>query len=77
MRCGCPECDAYMVHADGPGLGCVCPYCGYRCTACLGTNSVLSREDLQRLREDPSLMIRLADDLRILTKKDEAESEDY
>ena len=77
MRCGCPECDAYMVHADGPELGCVCPYCGYRCTACLGTNSVLSREDLQRLREDPSLVVRLADDLRLLTREEEEGEDAY
>ena len=77
MRCGCPECDAYMVHADGPELGCVCPYCGYRCTACLGTNSVLSREDLQRLREAPSLMVRLADDLRLLTREEEEGEDAY
>ena len=77
MRCGCPECDAYMVHADGPELGCVCPYCGYRCTACLGTNSVLSHEDLQRLREDPSLMVRLADDLRLLTREEEEGEDAY
>lgn len=73
MRCGCPQCDAYMIHADGPTLGCVCPFCGYRCNACLGTNSVLTPEDLKRLRADPSLLIRLADDLRFPAPGEEDE----
>ena len=41
MRCGCPDCGTWMVHSEGPGLGCVCPACGARCTACLGTNTVI------------------------------------
>ena len=50
MRCSCPECGTYMVHSESMHLGCVCPECGARCTACLGTNTVISREELQKLR---------------------------
>lgn len=49
MRCGCPQCGAYMIQAESLNLGCVCPECLYRCRACMGTNSVVSREDLHRL----------------------------
>ena len=56
MRCSCHNCDTYMVHSEGLEMGCVCPECGYRCKACLGTNSVVSREDLSRLAFDPQLM---------------------
>lgn len=48
MRCGCIECGAFMIHADG-SEACVCPECGHRCSACLGTNTVVSREQLQKL----------------------------
>lgn len=50
MRCGCPRCDAYMVHAESMRLGCVCPECGARCDACLGTNTVMSREAFQAMK---------------------------
>jgi len=50
MRCSCPECDTYMVHSESMHLGCICPECGARCTACLGTNTVISRETLQHLK---------------------------
>lgn len=50
MRCGCPKCGTYMIQSDGSELGCVCPDCLYRCKACLGTNSVISREDLLRMK---------------------------
>ena len=53
MRCSCQVCGTYMVHAESLELGCVCPECGYRCKACLGTNSVLSRDALRHLKEDP------------------------
>ncbi|KXK64059.1 hypothetical protein HMPREF3293_03107 [Christensenella minuta] len=42
-----------MVHAEDLALGCVCPECKARCTACLGTNSVLSREELRALEDSP------------------------
>jgi len=48
MRCGCNNCGAFMVHADEKEV-CVCPECGSRCSACLGTNTVVSRESLKRL----------------------------
>lgn len=49
MRCGCIECGAFMVHAEGKEV-CVCPECGHRCSACLGTNTVVSRERLKDLK---------------------------
>ena len=36
-----------MVHSEGPELGCVCPECGARCRACLGTDTVIPREHLR------------------------------
>lgn len=50
MRCGCPHCDAFMVQEDECQSACVCPGCGYRCNACLGTGTALSREDVLRLK---------------------------
>ena len=47
MRCSCHECGTYMVHSESSHLGCVCPECGARCKMCLGTNTVVSREDLK------------------------------
>ena len=49
MRCGCIECGAFMVHAEDKDT-CVCPDCGRRCEACLGTNTVVSRERLKDLK---------------------------
>lgn len=49
MRCGCHECGAFMVHAEDQDK-CVCPDCGFVCTACLGTNTVVSRERLKDLK---------------------------
>ena len=45
-----------MARSEGLELGCVCPQCGYRCKACLGTNSVVSRDALKGLAFDESLM---------------------
>ena len=53
MRCSCKECGTYMTQAESARLGCVCPECGYRCTDCLGTNTVVSREALKSLAFDP------------------------
>lgn len=53
MRCRCKKCPTYMVQAESEHLGCVCPECGYRCTDCLGTNTVVQKEDLARLAFDP------------------------
>ena len=54
MRCACKVCGAYMVHSESISLGCVCPECLNRCSDCLGTNTLISKEELKRLREDPS-----------------------
>ncbi|MBR0135924.1 MAG: hypothetical protein IJM18_06960 [Clostridia bacterium] len=55
MRCMCRECGAYMVQAEDGKLGCVCPECFNRCRDCLGTDSVMSREELKELKENPVL----------------------
>lgn len=52
MRCSCQNCGTYMIQADDLTLGCVCPQCGERCTACLGTNSVLSAEQIRSLHPE-------------------------
>ena len=49
MRCDCPNCGAYMAHAQDLALGCICPVCKTRCNACLGTNTVLTREQLRAM----------------------------
>ena len=52
MRCGCPRCGEFMVHEEsGEHLGCVCPDCLYRCTACLGTDSVITKEEIERMKK--------------------------
>ena len=56
MRCSCHVCDTYMVHSEGIELGCVCPNCGYRCKACLGTDSVVSRDSLKGIADNPDIM---------------------
>ena len=38
-----------MIQSESLSLGCVCPDCLYRCSACMGTNTVISREDLRSL----------------------------
>jgi hypothetical protein len=45
-----------MVQSEGLELGCVCPACGYRCKACLGTDSVVGREALKGLVHNEALM---------------------
>ena len=57
MRCSCPECDTYMVQSEGSELGCVCPTCLYRCKACLGTNTVISRDEILAMKK-------ISDDMR-------------
>ena len=51
MRCGCPHCEAYMIQSETEHMACVCPECGYRCNACLGTNTVITREMLLQLKD--------------------------
>lgn len=55
MRCMCRECGTYMVQAEDGQLGCICPECFNRCRDCLGTDSVMSRETLAAMKEDPAL----------------------
>ena len=62
MRCSCTVCDTYMVHSESMTLGCVCPECGNRCTACLGTNTVISREALKKLADNPAFLSSLFQD---------------
>ena len=50
MRCGCFNCGAYMIQAESMSLGCVCPQCGYRCRACMGTNTMLDRSAVASLK---------------------------
>lgn len=59
MRCGCPCCDAYMVHAEEKQAACCCPQCGYRCNACLGTHTVINRESLFSSENQDLLLRRL------------------
>ena len=54
MRCSCQVCGTYMAQSEGLELGCVCPECLNRCKACLGTDTVISREALRRLKDDPT-----------------------
>ncbi len=72
MRCSCKECGTYMVQAESDRLGCVCPECGYRCSDCLGTNTVVSREALASLAFDP----RFSPEAVMETFTPEAEEED-
>ncbi|MEG1967276.1 MAG: hypothetical protein RR142_06340 [Clostridia bacterium] len=51
MRCGCPHCGAYMIQSETEGQACCCPDCGYRCNACLDTNTVITREQIEKLKE--------------------------
>ncbi len=53
MRCSCKVCDTYMIQAESDRLGCVCPDCGYRCNDCLGTDTVVPRNRLSELEQDP------------------------
>lgn len=55
MRCSCKNCGVYMIQSEDSHLGCVCPECGNRCTACLGTNSVMDREAVRALKGNPLL----------------------
>ncbi len=76
MRCGCPSCGAYMIQQEGGQyLGCRCPECDTRCNACMGTDSVLSREDIARFLRTGSGRLagleRLPDEDAALDRPDE------
>lgn len=52
MRCGCPHCQhSYMIQTERGSNACVCADCGYRCNACMGTNTVLSPEQIKMRAE--------------------------
>ena len=57
MRCHCPHCETetWMVHAERDNA-CVCPECLYRCYACQGTGTALSREEVKSLRSSDALL---------------------
>ena len=38
-----------MIQSESLDLGCVCPDCLYRCRACMGTNTVVSRDALKHI----------------------------
>ena len=70
MRCSCKECGEYMVHAERGFGRCVCSVCGYECTDCLGTNTVISKEDLKALKNDPMF------EMEFLSRINERENDD-
>ena len=39
-----------MIQADDVAEACVCPDCGYRCNACLGTGTVIPREQVLAMK---------------------------
>ena len=55
MRCSCPHCETetWMIHSERDNA-CVCPECLYRCYACQGTGTALTREQIQALRREPA-----------------------
>ena len=55
MRCSCKVCgpEYWMVQAESSALGCVCPECGYRCSDCLGTDTVVPWNRVADLAWDP------------------------
>ena len=72
MRCSCALCDTWMVHSESMKLGCVCPQCGHRCNACLGTDTVLTPADLHTLPRDPLFLNRLREDFADPIPEDDA-----
>jgi len=51
-----------MVQAEGDRLGCACPACGARCHACMGTKTLVPRDRLKTLAEDPRFRQYMEDD---------------
>ena len=43
-----------MIQSESLRLACVCPACLYRCSACMGTNTVIPREALKELAFRPT-----------------------
>lgn len=69
MRCSCTNCGVYMIHSESSHLGCVCPECGNRCTACLGTDSIMDRERINSIKDNPILAAMLLE--RIMSEEGE------
>jgi len=42
-----------MVHEETGLGGCICSVCGFRCKDCLGTSTLISKEEFSRLKNDP------------------------
>ena len=61
MRCSCRECGEYMVHEEKNLGGCICPVCGNRCRDCLGTSTLISKEEFSRLKNDPFFEMEIID----------------
>ena len=59
-----------MVQAEDGKLGCICPECFNRCRDCLGTDSVMSREELAAMKNDPNLAA-----LFLIKRADEEENQ--
>ncbi|MBQ5770761.1 MAG: hypothetical protein IIW08_06240 [Clostridia bacterium] len=77
MRCSCHECGTYMVHSESSELGCVCPECGARCKMCLGTNTVVSREDLRARAIGYLAMRSQTDETREIPDEDKYDERQY
>lgn len=56
MRCGCRFCGTFMIQTEGEEPGCVCPECGAKCTDCMGTDTVVGRDALKYLADDPRFL---------------------
>ena len=48
MRCSCQVCGTYMTQSEGLEKVCVCPNLLTRCNQCLGTDSVVPRDQLKQ-----------------------------
>ena len=77
MRCSCHDCGTYMNQSEGIELGCVCPECGYRCKACLGTNSVVSRDKLKALANNPEFLSEIFGEPEIPVRPGRREEDEY
>ena len=77
MRCSCHNCGTYMNQSEGLELGCVCPECSYRCKACLGTDSVVSRENLKDLARNPFFLEEIFGEKEIPVRPGRNEVDEY
>ncbi len=77
MRCSCPVCGDWMIHSEAASA-CVCPTCLRRCSACLGTDSLLTREAIAALRagRNPQEEREIQKDMRGFAPGERAEDEE-